>query len=188
MWLSLIHLFICQKLTNVSLQNFVISIVAADLEQGTIYRSPSGNITNIPSDSGALGESQDALNLFFTISFTVELVLNIYAKSPLPFVRSGWNILDFITVAISLVGLAPVGLPVSLILSIRAIRVVRLFGKIKSLKKMLTAFAFSVPPMMNAFSIIFIIASICKYPPKFHDVLSLDVFRPQISRISTCCN
>ena len=140
----------------------MISIVAAELEQGTISISDAGNITNIPSDSGGLGRSQDALDMFFTVVFTVELVLNMYAKWLFPFFRDSWHILDLVTVAVSLVGLAPIGLPVSLILSLRAVRVIRLFGKIKSLKKMLTAFAFSVPPMMNAFSIIFIIAAICK--------------------------
>jgi hypothetical protein len=100
--------------------------------------------------------------LFFTIIFSVELVLNLYAQWFQPFFSDGWNMLDLVIVAISLIGLAPVDLPVSLILSLRAIRVVRLFGKVKSLRKMMTALSMSIPPMMNAYIIIFIIAGICK--------------------------
>jgi hypothetical protein len=46
------------------------------------------------------------------------------------FLTDGWNLLDLVVVSVSLVGLAPVGLPVPLVLSLRAIRVVRLFGKV----------------------------------------------------------
>jgi hypothetical protein len=72
-----------------------------------------------------------------------------------------WLILDITVVGLSLVGLAPVGLPLGMILATRAIRIVLLFGKLQSLRKLLTALSYSVPPMMNAFVIIFVIASIC---------------------------
>ncbi len=109
-----------------------------------------------------MSAAQDSLNLFFTITFTVELLLNLYAQWFQPFFRDGWNMLDLVIVAISLIGLAPVDLPVSLVLSLRAIRVVRLFGKVKSLRKMLTALSMSIPPLMNAYTIIFVIAGICE--------------------------
>ena len=109
-----------------------------------------------------MSAAQDSLNLFFTIVFTVELVLNLYAQWLQPFFSDGWNLLDLVVVASSLIGLAPVDLPVSLILSLRAVRVVRLFGKIKSIRKMLTALSCSIPPMMNAYIVIFIIAGICE--------------------------
>jgi hypothetical protein len=69
--------------------------------------------------------------------------------------------LDFAVVGLSLVGLAPVGLPVGMILATRAIRIVLLFRKLQSLRKLLTALSYSVLPMMNAFTVIFVIASIC---------------------------
>ena len=123
----------------------------------------NGSITDNPSAGGPLSAAQDSLNLFFTIVFTVELVLNLYAQWFQPFFSDGWNLLDVVVVAFSLIGLAPVELPVSLILSLRAVRVVRLFGKIKSLRKMMTALTHSIPPMMNAYIIIFIITGICEY-------------------------
>ncbi len=124
--------------------------------------SRNGSITDKASDGGPLCAAQDSLNLFFTIIFAVELVLNLYAQWFQPFFSDGWNLLDLGIVAISLIGLAPVDLPVSLILTLRAIRVVRLFGKIKSLRKMMTALSFSIPPMMKSYIIIFVIAGICE--------------------------
>ena len=123
----------------------------------------NGTITDNPSAGGPLSAAQDSLNLFFTIVFTVELVLNLYAQWFQPFFSDGWNLLDLVVVAFSLIGLAPVSLPVSLIISLRAVRVVRLFGKISSLRKMMTALSCSIPPMMNAYIIIFIITGICEY-------------------------
>ena len=72
-----------------------------------------------------------------------------------------WLMVDFAVVGLSLVGLAPLGLPVGMILATRAIRVVLLFRKLQSLRKLLTALSYSVLPMMNAFVIIFVIASVC---------------------------
>jgi hypothetical protein len=71
-------------------QNFAFSVIGAELQQGTIAIAASGNITNIPSDGGQLGSAQDSLNLFFTIAFTLELLLNLYAKWLAPFLADGW--------------------------------------------------------------------------------------------------
>ena len=148
-------------------QNFVISVVCTELQEGKISISHNGSIIDNPSDGGPLSAAQDSLNLFFTITFSVELVLNLYAQWFKPFFRDGWKVLDLFIVAMSLIGLAPVNLPVGLILSLRAIRVVRLFGKVKSLRKMMTALSLSLPPLMNAYIIIFVIAGICEFPNSF---------------------
>ena len=149
-------------------QNFLVCILCAEFEEGTISIAPDNTVTNIPSDGGPLAAAQDSLNLFFTILFATELALNLYAKWFTPFFTNGWCLLDLAVVGTSLIGLAPVNLPVSLILSLRAIRVIRIFGKIKEWRKLLTALSFSIPPMMNAFSIILIIAAICaiRLPPR----------------------
>lgn len=144
------------------LQNFLITIICAELEEGTISIAADKSIINVPSDGGPLAAAQDTLNLLFTVVFAVELVLNLYANWFKPFFTDGWCLLDLVIVGLSLVGLAPVNVPVSLVLCLRAIRVIRLFGKIRSLRKMLTALTFSIPPMMNAFVIILIIACICE--------------------------
>ncbi len=61
----------------------------------------------------------------------------------------------------SLVALGPVNLPVTILRLMRALRVIRLFGRLKALKKMISALTSSIVPMMNAFLILFIILSIC---------------------------
>ncbi len=141
----------------------MISIVCTELQEGEIFISSDGRTIDNPSDGGPLPAAQDSLNFIFTFIFTVEVVLNLYAQWFQPFFKDGWKVLDLVVVVVSLIGLAPVDLPGGLILSIRAIRVVRLFGKIKSLRKMMTALSFSIPPMMNAYAIIFIIAGICEF-------------------------
>ena len=58
------------------------------------------------------------------LAFTCELALN--ARS-----RGSYNF-DVIVVTLSLVGLAPTGLPVRLVLLLRCSRALRIFGKLKS--------------------------------------------------------
>ena len=55
-----------------------------------------------------------------------------------------------------------VQLPVSVVRLMRAFRVIRLFGRFKSLKKTVSALLSSLIPVTNAFIIIFVISSICK--------------------------
>jgi hypothetical protein len=101
-------------------------------------------------------------NMFFTIIFTVELVINMMAYWMQPFLTNPWSMLDAYVVLMSLVALGPVDIPITILRLMRAFRVIRLFGRLKALKKMVTALTSSIIPMMNAFLILFIIASICK--------------------------
>ena len=71
--------------------------------------------------------------------------------------------LDALVVVMSLVALGPVGIPVTVLRFMRAFRVIRLFGRMRALKKMISALTLSIVPMMNAFLILFIILSICKW-------------------------
>ncbi len=88
--------------------------------------------------------------------------------SPLVFKRSQhflcnpWSMLDLFIVVMSLVALGPVGIPVTVLRFMRAFRVIRLFGRMRALKKMISALTLSIVPMMNAFLILFIILSICE--------------------------
>ena len=53
----------------------------------------------------------------------------------------------------------------------RALRVIRLFGRVKELRKMITAVSASIFAMMNAFVILVIMLCICKPPvlsPSLH--------------------
>ena len=104
----------------------------------------------------------DVSNLFFTAVFAVELAINLFAHWLKPFLRNPWSLLDAIVVLMSLAALIPpVDFPITVLRLMRAFRVIRLFGRLKALKKMISALTASIIPMLNAFLILFIIASIC---------------------------
>ncbi len=69
------------KAPDHSLQNFFVSIFEAQYGRNTI--KPDGTFTR-------LGLVIDRINTFFTIYFTVELLINIIANWFRKFVNSGW--------------------------------------------------------------------------------------------------
>lgn len=73
--------------------------------------------------------------------FIVELLLKGYAYR-LSFWRSGWNVFDFLVVAIALV---PGAGPWAVLRSLRVLRVLRLLTAIPSLRRVVAAFFHSVP-------------------------------------------
>lgn len=72
--------------------------------------------------------------IFFTVVFGVELVLNMYAHWCREFWSSGWNVFDVLVVSVSVASLALSGLPgISTLRLMRAFRVFRLFKKLEVL-------------------------------------------------------
>jgi|SouAtlMetagenome_1021521.scaffolds.fasta_scaffold89238_1 hypothetical protein len=66
------------------------------------------------------------IELFYTIVFTIELILNFFANHFWPFFQSGWNIFDLIVVVICWLAEASDAVPnVSLLRLLRVFRVVR---------------------------------------------------------------
>lgn len=61
----------------------------------------------------------DRANLVFQLIFAAELAVNLYAHWFWPFTRDLWLVFDFLVVSLSLVGLAPMRLPLKLILLCR---------------------------------------------------------------------
>ncbi len=106
-----------------------------------------------------LKSTLDNLNLAFTAIFTLELLTNMSAHPFKHFVSNSWCVFDAFVVLISLVALGPLEFPVSIL---RALRVVRLFGRLKASKKILSALSVSLVPMANAFFIMLIVAMICE--------------------------
>ena len=105
--------------------------------------------------------SWEMVNFGFTIVFAVELGLNALGHWFRPFVRSYWNLIDVAVVLLSLASLSQSYLNVNIVRMLRAVRVVRLFGKVEALKRVVAALSASVVPMANAFVILFIMISIC---------------------------
>ncbi len=136
------------------LQNFLTCIMDAQYKH--IMVSESG-------DRNSLGVSLDNLNIFFTIIFAFELLLNIFANWFHRFARNGWSILDTIIVILSMLDFGSLDLPDWLARLLRAFRIVRLFGRVKELRKMFSAISSSIFPMMNAFVILVIVLSVCEY-------------------------
>jgi hypothetical protein len=101
------------------------------------------------------------LNFCFTIAFAVELLTNLYAFWLRDFLHNSWSCFDAIVVALSLVTLGPLDFPISVL---RALRVLRLFGRFHSLKRILAALSASIIPVLNAFLIMLIVAMICDRP------------------------
>ena len=104
----------------------------------------------------------DLLNIIITIVFTVELMLNLVANWINPFLANTWSVFDAVIVAMSIIVLGPLDFPISIL---RALRVVRLFGRLESSKKILSALSVSLVPMCNAFLINLIVAMICAPRP-----------------------
>ena len=102
------------------------------------------------------------INYAFTAMFAFELAVNVCANWLYAFVGNGWNWLDFVVVFMSLVDFWPFDIPDWLVRLMRALRVVRLFGRVTELTKMFSAITASLFPMMNAFVILIIILSVCE--------------------------
>ena len=134
-------------------QNFVASILDAQYADWLV--NDDGSLTN-------LGTVDKMINMLFTFSFTVELILNIFANWFKRFKSNGWNWFDVIIVGISLIDFGIANIPDWLVKLMRAFRVIRLFGRVKELKTMITAVTASIVPMMHAFVILLIVLGICE--------------------------
>ncbi len=74
---------------------------------------------------------------------------------------SGYNLVDVVSVTLSLIALGPLDVNFAVLRLIRACRVVRLFGRFKSIRGIISALAASIVPVINAFVIMFLIVAIC---------------------------
>ena len=88
------------------------------------------------------------------------------------FVGDGWNIFDICVVSLSLVALGPIPMPINVVRSVRAFRVLRFFGRVGALRDIISALTAAVLPVLNAFLVLFIVAAICKSPPEYIRVSS----------------
>lgn len=68
---------------------------------------------------------------FFTILFTIELAINMFAHWWFRFWQDGWNWFDFIVVGVSLLAIITPGIPgIAVLRLLRAFRVFRLFKRL----------------------------------------------------------
>ena len=133
-------------------QNFAVNAAQAQLNGQLV--APDGSFTDA-------GRFLDAADTAFTCVFTLELAMNAYA----PFLRSAYNLVDAAVVLLSLLALGPLNVPVSILRVVRAFRVVRIFGRLRSLRNIVAGLAASVAPVVNAFVLMLLVVSICESPP-----------------------
>ncbi len=137
---------ICPK-SHVIFQNFIVCVLDAQFKH---------------ENSDSINALVLRINYFFSAIFAVELVINLFANWMDAFIRNGWNWLDVVIVLLSFIDFGSLSVPDSLVRLMRALRVVRLFGRVRELTKMISAITASLFPMMNAFVILIIVLSICE--------------------------
>lgn len=91
--------------------------------------------------------------------FVVEIVLKMFARGP-SFFRSGWNIFDFVIVAIALV---PASQGLSVLRALRILRLLRVISVAPTLRRVVEGFISALPGMASVFllmALIFYIAAV----------------------------
>ena len=82
-----------------------------------------------------------AFNAIVLAVFSVEILIKLVAFGP-RFFRSGWNVMDFLVVAISLV---PATGPLSILRSLRILRVLRLLSTVRRLRQLTESLLSAIP-------------------------------------------
>jgi len=85
--------------------------------------------------------------------FVLEILLKLYAYR-FSFFKSGWNVFDFIIVAIAIV---PASGAFSILRSLRILRVLRLLSIVPQMRRVITAIGYSIPGMMSVISVLLLI-------------------------------
>jgi len=149
-------------------QNKVRSLYEVDVTQFTVafliflnFLSEAASAQILPADGSDGAFTFLIFEFIFNISFTIELVWNMYGSWFFQFWDSGWNWFDFIIVIISLLAMLLPGLPgISVLRLFRAFRVFRLFKRIKSLKKIIEGVLGALPGVSQAFLVLGILMGI----------------------------
>ena len=132
-------------------QSFMCTILESQYTNELFH--PDGSLTSF-------GSALDHINLFFTIIFSAELVVLAFSNWFVPFISDPWCWLDMFVVSMSLVSLVVTNEPTGVARVMRALRVLRLFGRLKSLRKILFAIALAIVPVCQVFVILFILLCI----------------------------
>ncbi len=132
-------------------QNFVLNIVETQLIDD--ISNPDGSLTTI-------GSRIRILNIFFLNVFVIELLVNIAANWWRRFLRSPWNLLDVAMVTSGV--LSTFSLHMVVLRLLRIARVLRIFGKVRVLREIISALASSLIPMASAFFILVVMMCMCE--------------------------
>ena len=130
-------------------QMFVALLILANFFANAYEAQMNGRLVTddgLPSHTAKVLKTAD---LFFTIIFTVELLINMYAHLFWAFVRDGWCMFDFFVVTVSLISTFNDngdGAVMSVFRLLRAFRIIRIFGRLRSIRSIINALAASLIP------------------------------------------
>lgn len=129
-----------------------------------------------PTIMARAGALIDLLDMLCLVIFVVELLAKLFAFGP-RFFRSGWNIFDFIIVAIALM---PSAHGLSVLRALRVLRVLRVISIAPSLRRVVEGFVTALPGMGSVFllmAMIFYVAAVMAtqlfgtdFPEQFGDL------------------
>eukprot|EP00960_Hanusia_phi_P048655 759075-Hanusia_phi.AAC.3 len=118
----------------------------------------------LPPDGSYRAQQFDNADTVFTALFTIELAINLFARSKhcfRPFYQDGWNILDVIIVCVTLMTQLSSGVPsLKPLRLIRVFRIAKIFRRLTSLNKIVNALASALVPVGNSFLILFLVTCI----------------------------
>jgi hypothetical protein len=101
------------------------------------------------------------IDIGFTVIFTVELSVNLFAHWWKPFWRDPYNVFDFFIVIASVIALAFNNVSsLKNVRLVRAFRLLRIFGRLKSLRLILLSLSRSLVPVASAFLVMLLVVSI----------------------------
>ncbi len=124
-----------------------------------------------PAAMAAAGGFLFAVDRIALVIFTIEIALKLFAFGP-RFFRSGWNVFDFVIVAISLVPAAHI---FSVLRALRILRALRLLSVIPQLRTVVGALLGAVPGMsaiIGVLVLVFYVAGVIAtklFGPQFPD-------------------
>ncbi len=102
------------------------------------------------SVKASAGDVLEILDKVILIVFTLEIVLKLFAYR-LDFFRSGWNVFDFLIVAVAWV---PAAGPLSVLRALRILRVLRLISVVPQMRRVIAAIGHSIPGMVSVIGVL----------------------------------
>lgn len=98
-----------------------------------------------------------ALDKIALAIFTIEIALKLFVYR-LSFFRAGWNVFDFVIVAIALI---PASGPLAVLRTLRILRVLRLVTVVPSMRRVIAALLHAIPGMASIMSVLLVIYYVC---------------------------
>ena len=110
---------------------------------------------------GPMAASLTSANIVFTVLFLLEMSAKIIATGfvmrPRSYMRSGWNVLDFLTIIVSVIALAVSDVPslksLRSLRAMRALRPLRMIKRAPGLRKIVDVLLRSIPAAMNVMAV-----------------------------------